>query len=51
MAIAIKAQEHNVGGVLLDRPFKVRRLGHFGYNNVAMEESLRAGEPYLGPWG
>ena len=22
----------NVGGVLLDRPFKVRRLGHFGFN-------------------
>jgi len=24
----------DVGGVLLDRPFKVRRLGHFGYNCV-----------------
>ena len=22
----------NVGGVLLDRPFKIRRLGHFGLN-------------------
>ena len=22
----------DVGGVLLDRPFKVRRLGHFGFN-------------------
>ena len=23
---------YNVGGVLLDRPFKIRRLGHFGLN-------------------
>jgi catechol 2,3-dioxygenase-like lactoylglutathione lyase family enzyme len=26
------AQKSNVGGVLLDRPFKIRRLGHFGLN-------------------
>ena len=26
------AQRYNVGGVLLPRPFKVRRLGHFGFN-------------------
>ncbi|HZT06578.1 MAG TPA: VOC family protein [Chloroflexota bacterium] len=26
------ATKYNVGGVLLDRPFKVRRLGHFGFN-------------------
>lgn len=24
--------KHDVGGVLLDRPFKIRRLGHFGFN-------------------
>lgn len=25
-------RKFDVGGVLLDRPFKIRRLGHFGYN-------------------
>ncbi len=25
-------RRHDVGGVLLDRPFRIRRLGHFGYN-------------------
>jgi catechol 2,3-dioxygenase-like lactoylglutathione lyase family enzyme len=25
-------QRYNVGGVLLDRPFRIRRLGHFGFN-------------------
>ena len=25
-------QRYNVGGILLDRPFKIRRLGHFGGN-------------------
>ncbi len=29
----------NVGGLLLDRPFKIRRLGHFGFNVVKMEEA------------
>src|SRR6185312_16097468 len=32
--------KYDVGGVLLDRPFKIRRLGHFGFDNVAMAESL-----------
>jgi catechol 2,3-dioxygenase-like lactoylglutathione lyase family enzyme len=32
----------NVGGVLLDQPFKIRRLGHFGFNLVNME----AGVPF-----
>ena len=26
------ANKFNVGGVWLDRPFKIRRLGHFGFN-------------------
>ncbi len=26
------ATKYNVGGVLLDQPFKIRRLGHFGFN-------------------
>ena len=30
----------NVGGVLLERPFKIRRLGHFGYNVYKMEEAM-----------
>jgi catechol 2,3-dioxygenase-like lactoylglutathione lyase family enzyme len=30
---------YNVGGVLLPRPFKVRRLGHFGFNAVKLAES------------
>jgi catechol 2,3-dioxygenase-like lactoylglutathione lyase family enzyme len=32
-------QRYNVGGVMLDRPFKIRRLGHFGFNVDRMEES------------
>lgn len=28
---------HDVGGVLLDRPFRVRRLGHFGFNCIEMD--------------
>lgn len=34
-------QKFNVGGVFLDRPFKIRRLGHFGLNLVKIEEGLR----------
>ena len=29
---------YDVGGVLLPRPFKIRRLGHFGFNAVRMDE-------------
>jgi catechol 2,3-dioxygenase-like lactoylglutathione lyase family enzyme len=31
---------HDVGGVLLPRPFKVRRLGHFGYNCIDIDRML-----------
>lgn len=31
----------DVGGVLLDQPFKIRRLGHFGFNLANMEEGVR----------
>jgi catechol 2,3-dioxygenase-like lactoylglutathione lyase family enzyme len=33
----VTGKKYDVGGVLLERPFKIRRLGHFGYNveNVA----------------
>ncbi len=29
--------KYNVGGVMLDRPFKIRRLGHFGFNGTNMD--------------
>ena len=48
MAVALQTKQHNVGGVMLDRPFKVRRLGHFGFNNSNMEESLRFYTELLG---
>ena len=31
----------NVSGVLLDRPFKIRRLGHFGFNVDDVETCLK----------
>src|SRR3954454_19046985 len=30
---------YNVGGVMLERPFKIRRLGHFGFNVDKVEEA------------
>ena len=39
---------YNVGGVLLPRPFKIRRLGHFGFNAVKMGESLEFYRDLLG---
>jgi catechol 2,3-dioxygenase-like lactoylglutathione lyase family enzyme len=38
----------NVGGVLLDRPFKIRRLGHFGYNSNRVEDALAFYRDMLG---
>jgi catechol 2,3-dioxygenase-like lactoylglutathione lyase family enzyme len=32
--------KYNVGGLLLDRPFKIRRLGHFGFDNVKVAEAV-----------
>jgi catechol 2,3-dioxygenase-like lactoylglutathione lyase family enzyme len=32
---------YDVGGVLLERPFKVRRIGHFGLNAMNMEACLK----------
>ena len=31
---------YNVGGILLDQPFKIRRLGHFGFNLSDMEAGV-----------
>ena len=33
------ATKFNVGGILLDRPFKIRRLGHFGFNMADIEKA------------
>lgn len=30
---------YDVGGVLLDRPFQIQRLGHFGFNCVNVDEA------------
>ncbi|HXQ51274.1 MAG TPA: VOC family protein [Stellaceae bacterium] len=38
----------NVGGVLLERPFKIRRLGHFGYNCYKMDEAMHLYRDLLG---
>jgi catechol 2,3-dioxygenase-like lactoylglutathione lyase family enzyme len=38
----------NVGGILLNQPFKIRRLGHFGFNLVDMDEGLRFYTDLLG---
>jgi catechol 2,3-dioxygenase-like lactoylglutathione lyase family enzyme len=40
--------KYNVGGVLLDRPFKIRRLGHFGYNVYKMDEAMHFYNDLLG---
>ena len=34
-------EKFNVGGVLLNQPFKIRRLGHFGFNLANMEDGVR----------
>src|SRR5438132_10028213 len=39
MATSVQTK-FDVGGVLLDQPFKIRRLGHFGFNASKLEESL-----------
>jgi catechol 2,3-dioxygenase-like lactoylglutathione lyase family enzyme len=41
MTLAAEQRAYDVGGVLLARPFKVRRLGHTGFNCLKMEECLR----------
>jgi catechol 2,3-dioxygenase-like lactoylglutathione lyase family enzyme len=38
----------DVGGVLLDRPFQIRRLGHFGVNVDRMEEGIHFYSDLLG---
>lgn len=38
--MAVNGKRYNVGGVLLPRPFKIRRLGHFGFNVVKVAEGV-----------
>jgi catechol 2,3-dioxygenase-like lactoylglutathione lyase family enzyme len=42
------AQQFNVGGILLKQPFKIRRLGHFGFNVDKMDEGLHFYSDLLG---
>jgi catechol 2,3-dioxygenase-like lactoylglutathione lyase family enzyme len=39
---------HDVGGVRFERPFRVQRLGHFGFNVVDQEKALRFYSDLLG---
>ena len=43
-----KQELYNVGGVMLPRPFKIRRLGHFGFNLSDMAEGLHFYRDLLG---
>ena len=45
---ATKQQTYNVGGVMLQQPFKVRRLGHFGFNVANMEQAVHFYRDLLG---
>jgi catechol 2,3-dioxygenase-like lactoylglutathione lyase family enzyme len=40
MATETRPAVYDVGGVLLERPFRIRRLGHFGFNVVNMDQAL-----------
>jgi len=42
------ATKYNVGGVMLDQPFKIRRLGHFGLNLYKFDEAVHFYSDLLG---
>ena len=46
--MATTQQKFNVGGVMLDQPFKIRRLGHFGFNTSHMDEAIHFYQDLLG---
>ncbi|MGB7951752.1 MAG: VOC family protein, partial [Candidatus Binatia bacterium] len=46
--MSVSPEKFNVGGILLDRPFKIRRLGHFGFNLANMEGGVRFYIDWLG---
>ncbi len=43
-------KQYSVGGVMLDRPFKIRRLGHFGFNSDNMAAAVHFYRDLLGFW-
>jgi len=45
---AAAQEKFNVGGVLLNQPFKIRRLGHFGFNLMNMDEGVQFYTDLLG---
>jgi catechol 2,3-dioxygenase-like lactoylglutathione lyase family enzyme len=42
------SEKYNVGGVIYPRPFKIRRLGHFGFNVANFTSSIDFYGPLLG---
>ena len=44
--MSANGKRYNVGGVMLDRPFKIRRLGHFGFHL----DRLREAREFCGEW-
>ena len=46
--MATTQQRFDVGGVLMPQPFKIRRLGHFGFNVYNMRECLTFYRDLLG---
>jgi catechol 2,3-dioxygenase-like lactoylglutathione lyase family enzyme len=36
----VSGEKFNVGGIFLNQPFKIRRLGHFGFNLVNMDDGV-----------
>ena len=37
--MSTNGHRYSVGGILLERPFKIRRLGHFGFNVADIEKA------------
>ena len=46
--MTIQQERYSVGGVLMPQPFKIRRLGHFGFNVAKMEECVTFYKNLLG---
>jgi catechol 2,3-dioxygenase-like lactoylglutathione lyase family enzyme len=48
MVVSVARVRFDVGGVLLDRPFRIRRLGHFGVNVDHVDEGIHFYSDLLG---
>jgi catechol 2,3-dioxygenase-like lactoylglutathione lyase family enzyme len=46
--MSASSEKFDVGGILLNQPFKIRRLGHFGFNLTNMEDGVRFYVDWLG---